>query len=98
MTIAAACRYALTGVGAAIAAGSQKCSGMSADLLAAPTRRQTIAAVTAPPVGGAAMISDMRNVPPWTPRITTPTSMARPPAVVRMIACMAARRLALRSA
>ncbi|MNW57048.1 hypothetical protein D3C74_348200 [compost metagenome] len=81
-----------------MAAGSQKCSGMSAALLAAPASRHTVAAVTAPPVGGSAMISERRKVPPWTPRITTPTSIARPPAVVTMMACIAARRLALRSA
>ena len=41
LTIAAECRYALTGVGAVIAPGSQKCSGAMADLLIAPTITST---------------------------------------------------------
>ena len=43
LTIAAACRYALTGVGAAIAPGSQKWNGTMADLLSAPISSSTIA-------------------------------------------------------
>ena len=49
-TIAAACRYALTGVGAAIAPGSQKWNGKIADLLSAPTRSRTIAVSMRGPV------------------------------------------------
>ena len=48
--------------------------------------------------GGSATISESRYVPAWTPSTTRPTSIARPPAVVTTIACMAARRPALRSA
>ena len=58
LTIAAACRYALTGVGAAIAPGSQKWNGKMADLLNAPIRISTIAMVTDVPAGGSATISD----------------------------------------
>ena len=53
-TIAAACRYALTGVGAAMAPGSQKWKGKIADLLSAPTSRRTSAASTTGPVGATA--------------------------------------------
>lgn len=56
-TMAAACRYALTGVGAAIAPGSQKCSGTTADLLSAPIRISTTATFTASPPGGCARAS-----------------------------------------
>jgi hypothetical protein len=50
-TMAAACRYALTGVGAAMAPGSQKWKGTSADLVTAPIRMRTTAAPTAPAAG-----------------------------------------------
>ena len=60
LTIAAACRYALTGVGAAIAPGSQKCSGTMADFASAPTRISTMAIDAARPDGGAAISSDSR--------------------------------------
>ena len=49
LTIEAACRYALTGVGAAIAAGSQGWKGSCADFVSAPTRISASAAVTVPP-------------------------------------------------
>ncbi len=49
MTIAAACRKALTGVGAAIAEGSQKWNGINADFDSAPTSTHTTPAVTAAP-------------------------------------------------
>ena len=48
LTIAAACRYALTGVGAAMAPGSQKWKGKIADLLSAPTSSSTIATLSSP--------------------------------------------------
>src|SRR6185437_925678 len=60
LTIAAACRYALTGVGAAIAPGSQKCIGTIADFDSAPTSTRTIPTEAATPVGGAAISSDNR--------------------------------------
>ena len=50
------------------------------------------------PCGGFAMTSDSRYVPAASPSSTSPTSIASPPAVVMTMACMAARRLALRSA
>ena len=52
LTIAAACRYALTGVGAAIAPGSQKWKGKMADLLSAPTSSRTIAVASSPSLPG----------------------------------------------
>ncbi len=85
-------------MGAAIAAGSQKCVGTRADLVAAPASRHTTAMVTAGPAGGSAMTADMLQVPAVTPSTTTPTSIARPPAVVTTSACMAARRDDVRSA
>ena len=60
LTIAAACRYALTGVGAAIAPGSQKCIGTMADLDSAPMSTSTTATDAATPVGGAAINSESR--------------------------------------
>lgn len=45
LTIEAACRYALTGVGAAIAPGSQKWKGICADFVRAPTRTSRTAVV-----------------------------------------------------
>ena len=59
-TMAAACRYALTGVGAAIAPGSQKCSGTIADLHSAPISTSATPIDTASPVGGLATSSDSR--------------------------------------
>ena len=46
LTMAAECRYAETGVGAAIAPGSQKWAGTMADLVSAPMRMSTMATVT----------------------------------------------------
>ena len=62
MTIAAACRKALTGVGAAMAEGSQKWNGTSADFDSAPTSTQTTPAVSAAPdrPGPAATMSESR--------------------------------------
>jgi hypothetical protein len=44
--MAAACRYALTGVGAAIAPGSQKWKGTKADFDSAPTSSSRTATTT----------------------------------------------------
>ncbi len=93
-TMAAACRYALTGVGAAIAAGSQKWKGTRADLESAPRRISTTATGMSWPPGGSATSAARLVVPPATDRITRPTSMASPPAVVTRSACSAAPRLA----
>ena len=51
LTIVAECRYALTGVGATIAPGSQAWNGICADLVNAPSRISTRATVTASPPG-----------------------------------------------
>ena len=92
-TIAAAWRYALTGVGAAMAPGSQKWNGMSADFEIAPMRTRTIAvAVSGAPSKPVATISDSRPVPYWTPRRIIPTNIASPPKVVTTRACSAALR------
>ncbi|CAM5741959.1 hypothetical protein SHIRM173S_02196 [Streptomyces hirsutus] len=97
MTIAAACRKALTGVGATIAAGSQPCTGICADLANAPTRTSTTAAGTAPPRGGSARIAETRYVPASWPSTMKPSSIARPPAAVTSRACRAARRCTARA-
>src|SRR4051794_33908907 len=51
-TIVAECRYALTGVGAAMAPGNQAWNGYWADLVNAPTSINSIATVTAVLAGG----------------------------------------------
>ena len=51
---------ALTGVGAAIAAGNHGWNGSCADLVRAPSRIRTSAAVTIAPDGGAATICEIR--------------------------------------
>ena len=85
-------------MGAAIAPGSQKCSGTIADFDSAPTSTSTTPTDAASPVGGAAISSDSRKVPDRLPRITIPTSIANPPAVVTSRAWVAARLLVARSA
>ena len=59
-TMAAACRYALTGVGASIAAGSQKWNGTRADLVIAPTSTSTVPATIPVPLPGFATTSETR--------------------------------------
>ena len=94
--MAAAWRYALTGVGAAIAPGSQKWKGMSADFEIAPTRMRMIAEMMTGPVSmpswARSTSAEMRPVPVAVMSRTMPTSMARPPAVVTISACRAAWR------
>ena len=92
-TIAAAWRYALTGVGAAIAPGSQKWKGKIADFDRAPTRSMTTAASTIGPVGASERMVEMLEVPASTTSSTTPISITSPPSVVTSSACRAARRL-----
>src|SRR6478609_6674676 len=92
LTMVAACRNALAGVGAAMAPGSQNWNGMIADLLIPPTIINTTAVVINGPDGGFAMISEMVKVPAVTPSITTPISSTKPPAVVTIRACEAAIR------
>ncbi len=93
--MAAECRYALTGVGAAIAAGNQKLTGKIADLEMAPARISTSAVARYAPPGRApaSTICDQRYVPAYSPSMMKPISMARPPTVVTMRAWLAARRL-----
>src|SRR6476660_4087206 len=81
-TIVAACRYALAGVGAAMAPGSQNWNGMIADLLIPPTIIITMAVVIRGPDGGFANMSEMVKVRAVTPSITAPISSTKPPAVV----------------
>src|SRR6478609_10517956 len=91
-TMVAACRYALAGVGAAIAPGSQNWNGMIADLLIPPTIISTIEVVINGPDGGFARIADKVKVPAVTPSMTTPISITKPPAVVTISAWEAAAR------
>src|SRR6478752_4362531 len=88
----AECRYALTGVGAVIAPGSQAWNGYCADLVNAPMRISTSATVTVVPDGGAATIALRRYVPAAWPSRTNPASIARPPVDVTSRACSAAAR------
>ena len=81
---------------AAMAPGSQKWKGTSADLLRAPTSMSNAATVASAPVGGAATMAGRLRVEVRTHRMTMPTSIARPPIVVTMSAVSAAPRLALR--
>ena len=98
-TIAAECRYADTGVGAAIAPGSQKCQGAWADLVSAPSMISTIAAEMAWVFSMSVIweTSESFQIPALWPSRLMPTSMPRPPKVVTMSACMAARREEARS-
>src|SRR6476619_2502198 len=90
LTMVAACRYALAGVGAAIAPGSQNWNGTIADLLIPPTISSTTEVVTSGPDGGLCTIAEMVDVPASTPSMTAPISIIRPPAVVTMSAWEAA--------
>ena len=89
-TIVAEWRYALTGVGAAMAPGSQTWNGTWADLVAAAMISSTTASVAAAPEGGD--ISLRRTVPVWSTRTSRPASRTRPPAAVMSSARRAARR------
>ena len=84
------------GVGAAIAPGSQKWNGTSADLLSAPTSISSAPTVARVPVGGSANSSWRDSVPDVCQSATMPTSIARPPVVVTIRAVCAAPRLARR--
>ena len=92
--MAAACRYALTGVGAAIASGNQACSGTWAHLASAPTRTSSTASWTSPPSGGCASRDEIRSVPASWRSSTRPSSITKPAPVVTSRARRAARRLA----
>ena len=99
LTIAAECRYADTGVGAAIAPGSQKWAGTIADLDSAPARIRMTAGSTYGVAASCSMplISDRVQTPVCWPNRMMPTSMARPPRVVTMSAWPAACRDEARS-
>ena len=91
LTIVAECRYALTGVGAAIAPGSQTWNGNCADFVAAATRIRIAAALAVAPVIG--VISLRRAVPAASTKSTKPASSDSPPAAV----ITSARRAAVRA-
>ena len=102
-TMAAACRYADTGVGAAMAAGSQKWNGTCADLDRAPTSTSATAASSSPRgipsstrPGAAVRMPEIRHEPACTASMIRPTSMARPPKVVTISAWIAERRAKMR--
>ena len=103
-TIAAECRNADTGVGAAIAPGSQKWNGAIADLVSAPRTSST----TAVAIAGAcscsyvsapgAVSAENSQCPVVWPMRMMPTSITRPPNVVTSSACPADLRDDARSA
>ena len=81
----AECRYALTGVGACIAFGSQKWKGNCADLVNAASRTSpTIGPYIAWPPMAVPFASnvDRLTLPPACQSITAAASSARPPAPV----------------
>ena len=90
-TMVAECRYALTGVGAAIAPGSHTWNGACADFVAAAIRMSTAAAVAVEPVIG--VISLRTAVPAASTYSTNPARSARPPPAVMT----SARRAAVRA-
>src|SRR5699024_12501490 len=94
--MAAACRYALTGVGAAIAPGNQKLNGNNADLLHAPMANNTTATVTGATDGGSARMALMWKLPLSCPRTTMPISIVKPPSVVASQEIIAAAQVAAR--
>ena len=83
-----------------MAAGSQKWNGMSADFENAPINTRTTAAESSAgrpypkcPCWPAATISAREKDPPGiVPNMMMPMSIERPPNVVTMMACIAARR------
>ncbi len=92
-TMVAECRYALTGVGAAIAFGSQKWNGNWADFVAAPARiNQKIAPAIGLDWTSAALFNQtcMDQLPVICESMIKPASMARPPPPVTSSACQAA--------
>ena len=101
--MAAACRYADTGVGAAMAAGSQKWNGAWADLVRAPISTSATATSSSPRIPGSAMRAgaasstpEIRQEPETWASMMRPASMARPPNVVTIRAVMAERRAKMR--
>ncbi len=102
-TMAAACRYADTGVGAAMAAGSQKWKGAWADFVRAPISTRATATSSSPRspasamrAGAASRTPEIRQDPAKWASMIRPASMARPPNVVTIRAVMAERRAKMR--
>ncbi|SKF62608.1 Uncharacterised protein [Mycobacteroides abscessus subsp. abscessus] len=81
---------------AAIAPGSQKWNGNSADLLSAPTSTSSTPATAIGPLGCFSRMTARLKVSAVRPSATMPESIARPPKVVTISAVSAAPRLALR--
>ena len=69
-------------MGAAIAAGSQKWKGASADFETAPASTSSTATALSAVSGCEATIAETELVPASTCRRTSPTSIASPPNVV----------------
>ena len=92
--MAAECRYADTGVGAAIAPGNQKWNGACADFVSAPSRISVTAAVIPVTWSKSVIpaICEIFHTPVCVPKRMIPTSIASPPNVVTSNACVAALR------
>ena len=88
----AACRYALTGVGATIAPGSHGWNGTWADLVAAAIITSTAPTVAAVPSTGASSLISVVPAAPVTS--SSPASRTRPPPAVTIRARRAATRTA----
>ncbi len=96
-TIVAECRYAVTGVGAAIAPGNQNWNGNCADFDIAPTRTRT-APTCAVVVAGTDDTARRSLAPATAARHTNPPSITRPPpAVTSNARCAAIRASGTRS-
>src|SRR5699024_12564045 len=94
LTMAAECRYAETGVGAAMAPGNQKWNGILADFDSAPAKIKHRATVT---YGGFAqpsyaMMSLKCDTPVGRPKMMMPSNIAKPAAAATISACAAERR------
>ncbi len=91
-TIVAEWRYALIGVGATIAPGSQKWNGNWADLASAPRATRPTATSAWVPESSEPRIADSDHDPVSCASRTKPASIARPAALVVMSARSAAVR------
>ena len=92
LTMVAECKYALTGVGAAIAPGNQKWNGNCADLVNAPSNSIEAATLAIVPVGARSCNFANDVVPNWFCSKPMPTNMHNPPAPVVSSARTAERR------
>ena len=94
-TIVAECKYADTGVGAAIACGSQKWNGNCALFVSTPSRiSSSIAGYHGceRTVSPAASTTSKSKLPTMLPSTSTPSSSAKPPPTVTIAAMRAPRR------